>query len=70
MAEFFIYQKKRREFGKPCNFQETDTRHCGYFPTPGQVTTYKERNPNFISLDNISELSEHQVRYKEITLIR
>ena len=33
MAEFFTYQKKRKEYGKPCNFSDTEIKHCGYFTT-------------------------------------
>lgn len=65
MADFFTYHRKRREMGKPCNFQDAEIRHCGYFPTyvkPGTYT-YLERNPNFIDLDNIAEYSEHSVSY-------
>lgn len=59
MAEFYTYQKKRKEYGKPVNFSDTDVKHCGYFSTLSQPYQYLERNPNFIELDNITEYSEH-----------
>ena len=60
MAEFFIYQKKRREFGKPCNFSDTKGEFVGIFLSGyPQENTHKLRDPNFITFDNIAELSEH-----------
>ena len=61
MADFFTYQKKRKDFGKPCQFSDTEIKHCGFFPTTQVPFQYLNRNPNFIDLDNIVEYSEHQV---------
>ena len=33
MADLFTYVKKRKEFGKPCQFSDTEVKLCGYFPT-------------------------------------
>lgn len=65
MAEFYQYQKRRKEFGKPCNFSDTEPKAMGHYPTV-QIENPKEakyvlRNPNFIELDNITELSQHYV---------
>jgi dynein intermediate chain 2 len=65
MAEFYQYQKRRRDFGKPCNFSDTEPKSTGHYPSV-QVENPKEvkyvlRNPNFIELDNITELSQHFV---------
>ena len=67
MAEFFTYQKKRKEYGKPCNFADTEVKHCGYFSTLSQPFQYLDRNPNFIELDNITEYSEHQVNTERVS---
>lgn len=52
MAEFYQYQKRRREFGKPCNFSDTEPKLTGHYPSV-QVENPKEakyvlRNPNAI----------------------
>lgn len=65
MAEFYQYQKRRREFGKPCNFSDTEPKMTGHYPS-GQIENPKEakyvlRNPNFIELDNMTEMSQHYV---------
>lgn len=69
MTEFYQYQKKRREFGKPCNFVDTsvitpkfpEEDNYGRRQTESKDVQYVVRNPNFIELDNITELSQHFV---------
>ena len=63
MSEFFTYQKKRKEYGKPCNFSDTEIKPFGYFPAGDKPPTwsYISRDPNFVDLDNIPEYSEHVV---------
>eukprot|EP00825_Cyclidium_porcatum_P019190 TRINITY_DN217_c0_g1_i3.p1 TRINITY_DN217_c0_g1~~TRINITY_DN217_c0_g1_i3.p1 ORF type:complete len:356 (+),score=75.60 TRINITY_DN217_c0_g1_i3:194-1261(+) len=66
MAEFYTYQKKREEFGRPCQFTDVQLKQCGYYPTNPQNFQYQLRNPNFIDLDNIAELSEHSVNTERV----
>ena len=33
MGEYYTYTKKRKEFGKVCNFSDTEIKHFGFFPT-------------------------------------
>ena len=75
MGEYYTYQKKRREYGKFCSFQDTEIRHL-LFPVPRDNTNpnpnapnpvnYIQRDPNFIDLDNIPELTEHVVNTERV----
>lgn len=62
MADFFTYQRKRRDLGKPCNFVETEIKvHTKSRMSNNPHDQYLLRNPNHIDFDNIAEYSEHQV---------
>jgi len=64
MAEEYAYQKKRTDFGRHGNFEDTDVRIVGAVPfNESQKTNYIERNPNKVVLDNIPQMSEHRVSY-------
>lgn len=64
MAEEYAYQKKRTEFGRHGQFEDTDVRIVGALAfNANQETNYIERNPNKVVLDNIPQMSEHRVSY-------
>lgn len=64
MAEEYQYTKRRTEFGRPAQFEDTDTRIVGaYAHNESQDTDYTPRNPNKTVLDNIPQMSEHRVSY-------
>ena len=65
MGEYYTYQKKRREYGKFCNFQDTEIKHW-FIPPVAANAAYIQRDPNFIDLDNISELTEHVVNTERV----
>ena len=70
MAEEYSYQKKRTEFGRHAQFEDTDTRIVGALPyNEGQNDDYTQRNPNKIVLDNIPQLSEHRVSYTFLNFV-
>jgi hypothetical protein len=54
MADQFTYQKKRKEFGRCPNFEDTDTKIVGSVtPNTQQKDLYVLRDPNKLVLDNI-----------------
>lgn len=62
MADSFTYQKKRKEFGRQPQFEDTDVKIVGSIPpNPNQGATYHVRNPNKIVLSNIPQMSCHSV---------
>jgi hypothetical protein len=62
MADQFTYQKKRKEFGRHAQFEDTETKIVGsVIPNPQQKQIYMNRDPNRMVLDNIPQFSEHKV---------
>lgn len=62
MAEFYQYTRARREFGRPPAFADTSPFGTAFYPTAKDQLKdedYVLRNPNFIELDNITDLSVH-----------
>ena len=59
-----VYQKERRDFGRPVNaFLATEPQLLDEFPPEKELTgTYIERNPSFLDVQAIPEMSEHEVR--------
>ena len=57
MGEYYTYQKKRREYGKFCNFADTEVSVHGFdFDAESSKKRgweYKKRDPNFITFDNV-----------------
>ena len=54
MADQFAYQKKRKEFGRHAQFEDTETKIVGsVIPNPSQKQIYMLRDPNKLVLDNI-----------------
>ena len=64
MAEEFTYQKKRKDFGRHAQFEDTETKIVGSVPpNPQQREQYLLRDPNRLILDNIPQYSEHRVSH-------
>lgn len=63
MAEFYQYSRARKEFGRPCSFADTKPMSTSLLPfePKKKEESYVLRNPNFIELDNLTELSTHNV---------
>lgn len=62
MTDCYNYTRKKRDFGRHPQFEETETKILGsVMPNPGQRDNYMLRNPNKLVLDNIPMLSEHSV---------
>ena len=62
MADNWTYSKKRREFGRPAQFEDTDVKIVGSIPpNQNQGAAYHVRDPNKIVLSNIPQLSQHSV---------
>lgn len=58
MADAYTYQKKRKEFGRHGQFEDTDTKIVGSIaPDPNQAGNYKVRDPNKMILSNIPQMS-------------
>ena len=62
MADQHQYAKKRKEFGRHPQFDDTVTKIVGsVMPNPNQKELYQPRDPNKLILDNIPQFSEHRV---------
>ncbi len=62
MADQHQYAKKRKEFGRHPQFEDTDTKIVGsVIPNAGKKELYQNRDPNKLILDNIPQFSEHRV---------
>lgn len=63
MNEFeYIYMKKRKEFGRFCNFDDVDAKILGHVdPKPECGEMYVEQTILNLVLDNIPQFSEHEV---------
>jgi len=62
MADQFTYSKKRKEFGRHPQFEDTETKIVGsVIPNAPQRDLYLLREPNKLILDNIPQFSEHRV---------
>ena len=62
MADAYTYQKKRKEFGRHAQFEDTDTKIVGNVPPdPSQQYNFIQRDPNKIVLSNIAKHSTHSV---------
>ena len=69
MAEFYQYSRARKEFGRPCAFADTKPMNTILLPfePKKKEESYVLRNPNFIELDNLTELSVHDVNTIRVT---
>lgn len=62
MTDYYTYQKKRKEFGRHGQFEDTETKIVGSVKQiPSIKDNFIQRNPNKLILDNIPTLSEHSV---------
>ena len=67
MADSFTYQKKRKEFGRHAQFEDTDTKIVGSIaPDVNCKEAFMDRNPNSLVMTNISQSSVHQVNTERI----
>jgi dynein intermediate chain 2 len=70
MADQFTYQKKRKEFGRPAQFSDSDTKIVGNIPPdPSQSENFIMKDPKKIILSNIPNLSTHSVRFIAVSFI-
>ena len=72
MGDFFTYQKKRGEVGyRPPAFSDTEVKVLGFLPTQreGLDENHLYRNPNFLMIDNIPEMSERLVNTERVTTV-
>ena len=70
MAQFFQYTRARKEFGRQPQFADTPPIATAFYPTAKdnlKDQDYVLRNPNFIELDNITDLSMHQVNTMRVS---
>lgn len=62
MADQYTYPKKRKEFGRHAQFEDSDTKIVGsIMPNSQQRDLYLLRDPNKLILDNIPQFSDHRV---------
>lgn len=68
MGDFFVsYQKKRKEFGPPAVFEDSEMKILGMVESdPSKLTPYVFRSPTALLLDNTPMLSEHQVNTERV----
>ena len=69
MADAYTYQRKRKEFGRHAQFEDTDTKIVGSVPPDtGADEQFVPRDPNKLVLSNIPVLSQHSVSNEETWL--
>ena len=67
-ATQYTYQKKRKEFGRHAQFEDTDTKIVGSIPpAPQNAQNYHTRDPNRMVLSNIPQMSHHSVSTAEVS---
>lgn len=67
MADGYTYQKKRKEFGRHAQFEDTDTKIVGSIaPDLNAKEAFMDRNPNSLVVTNIAQSSVHQVNTERI----
>ena len=67
MADQFTYPRKRKDFGRHAQFEDSDTKIVGsIMPNNTQKDLYILRDPNKLVLDNIPQFSDHKVSVKTI----
>jgi hypothetical protein len=58
MADAYTYMRKRKEFGRHAQFEDTDTKIVGSVPPdPNCAEQFIPRDPNRLNLSNIATLS-------------
>jgi dynein intermediate chain 2, axonemal len=67
MTDAFTYQKPREEFGRPPNFQDTDTQIVAVIDQDKKIKEqFILKDPKELVLDNIPKLSEHSVNTERV----
>ena len=67
MTDGYTYQKKRKEFGRHAQFEDTDTKIVGSIaPDVNCKESYIVRDPNSVVLSNIALSSVHAVNTERI----
>lgn len=62
MEIVYVYTKKRAEFGRQCNFSDRPAElHVDIVPDASLSENFIERNPVDSGIQNIQEMSEHEV---------
>lgn len=62
MEIVYVYTKKRAEFGRQCNFSDRPAElHVDILPDPSLNENFIERDPVDTSIQNVQEMSEHEV---------
>ncbi|KAG8441706.1 hypothetical protein GDO86_010769 [Hymenochirus boettgeri] len=58
----YVYIRKRRDFGRPCNFSDRPAELIiDILPDPSQALNFIERNPCDIAIQCSHDMSEHEV---------
>ncbi|KAI8587487.1 Dynein intermediate chain 2, axonemal [Geranomyces variabilis] len=69
MEVVYVYQKKRKEFGRQPTFGDRPaTLGLDISPDPTQMRNYVERNPCSIEIQSVPEKSEHEVNTESFVL--
>jgi dynein intermediate chain 2 len=62
MEIVYVYQKKRRNFGKQLNLQDKPAElTVNILPDPSYISNYTIKNPSFTEVQAVPEMSEHDV---------
>ena len=71
MSDFvYPYARKRREFGKPCRFEDGEIKLLASIPSEEKPREkYVLKNPITVSLDNQDEYSEHAVNTERVVAV-
>ena len=71
MEIVYVYQRKRRDFGKQPLFSEkTAELSVNIPPDPSYMKNYVERNPCHAEIQSAPEKSEHEVKHYTFTTYR
>lgn len=63
MEIVYVYQKKRKEFGRQCNFSDRPAQLVvDVQPEPALRKDYIQRDPCEVAVQCAQEFSEHEVR--------
>lgn len=62
MEIVYVYTKKRSEFGRQCAFSDRVAElHVDIAPDESMINDFIERDPVDMGIQNIQEMSEHEV---------
>ena len=66
MEIVYVYQRKRREFGKQTSFRDKPAElSVNVLPDPSYMRNYVERNPCQAEIQAVPEKSEHEVNLQD-----